>query len=186
MTARAARLAPMLIAVVVVACAPTSSPSGTGSASVPAPATTPGPVGAGLGPLPGVEGFAYREQPGIIPGFVRGAEESLDGEAEVQIVEAAIASRADDEVAIIAFAFPGATDAQAVDYMARILDGMEDGFQAPAERGLDGEAYVMEFDGQTVVMAPWGHLDDSLVFLFFHGPTEATSDLAAAYLSAVE
>jgi hypothetical protein len=177
----------MLVAVLLVACGPSSSSSATDSASgPPAAANTPGPVGVGLGPLPGVEGFAYREQPGIIPGFVRGAEESLDGEAEVQVVEAAVASRGDDEVAVIAYAFPGATDAQAVDYMARILDGMEDGFQAAAERGLDGEAYVMEFDGQTVVMAPWGHLDDSLVFLFFHGPTEATSDLAAAYLSAVE
>ena len=177
----AVRVAPAVLAVLLAACGSPTTSTATG-----APASTPGPVGAGLGVLPGVEGFAYREQPGIVPGFAEGAAESLDGAAEVQIVEAAVASRDADEVAVIAFGFPGATDTQAVDYMARILDGMEDAFQAGAERGLDGEGYVINFDGQTVVVAPWGHIENNLVFLFFHGPTEATTDLAAAILNAVD
>jgi hypothetical protein len=181
-----ARVAAAALAVVLVACgsAVTSTDAGTGSG---APAGgTPGPVGAGLGALPGVEGFAYREQPRIVPGFVEGANESLAGAAEVQIGQAAIASRGEEEVAVITFGFPGETDAQAVDFMARVIDGMEQGFQAGAERGLDGEAYVMTFDGESVVVAPWGHIGGNLVFLFFRGPTEATHDLAGAILNAVD
>jgi hypothetical protein len=186
LTDLAARIAPAVLAILLVACGPAASPSADPGPATGAPAATPGPVGARIGVLPGVEGFAYREQPGIIPGFVAGARESLDGAAEVQIVQAAVASRDDEEVAVIAFAFPGATDTQAVDYMARILDGMEDGFQAGAERGLDGEAYVIAFDGQSVVVAPWGHIGNDLVFLFFNGRTEATQELAAAILNAVD
>jgi hypothetical protein len=182
----AARAAPILVALVLVACDSAANPSEEAVGSL-APALTPGPVGSGLGALPGVEGFAYRDQPAIVPGFVAGAEESLAGVAEVEIVQAAVASRGEDEVGVIAFSFPGAADTQAVDYMARILDGMEEGFQAPAERGLDGEAYVMTFQGQTVVMAPWGHTEDGqLVFLFFRGPTETTQQLAAAILNQVD
>jgi hypothetical protein len=184
----AARATPAVVAIALVACSSSpTTPTDLGGQSSQQPASTPGPVGSGLGALPGVEGFAYRDQPAIVPGFVAGAEESLAGAAEIEIVQAAVASRDDDEVAIIVFGFPGATDAQAVDYMARILDGMEDGFQAGAERGLDGEGYVINFDGQTVVVAPWGHVEGGeLVFLFFHGPTEAATDLAAAILNAMD
>jgi hypothetical protein len=185
------RIAVAVLSLVLVACGATAtstdaeSDPGTGASGV--PAATPGPVGARLGVLPGVEGFAYRDQPGIVPAFVAGAEESLQGAAEIRILQAAIASRDDEEVAIIAFGFPGADDAQAVDYMARILDGMEDGFQAAAERGLDGEAYVMTFDGQSVVVAPWAHTEDGeLIFLFFSGPTEATQQLAATILNQLD
>lgn len=179
-----ARVAPAVFAAALVACgsAATSTDPATSTATS---AATPGPVGAGLDPLPGVEGFAYRVQPGIVPGFLEGAEESLAGAAEPEIVQAAVASREGDEVAVIAFGFPGATDAQAVDYMARILDGMEDAFQAGAERGLDGEAYVMTFEGRSIVLAPWARTE-YLVFLFLNGPTEATTDLAAAILNAVD
>jgi hypothetical protein len=180
----AARAVPALLAVTLVACGTT--PGLSDSASGSNAAATPGQVGAGLGPLPGVEGFAYREQPALVPGFAERVTASLGGTTEAQIVEAAVASRGEDEVAVIAFGFPGTTDAQAVDDMARVLDNMEQGFQAPAERGLDGEGYVMNFDGQMVVMAPWGHIDDELVFLFFHGPTEATQDLSAAILNATD
>jgi hypothetical protein len=185
-----ARAGLFILSLALVACGSaaksTGGPGATGEANQ-SPALTAGPVGAGHGALPGVEGFAYRDQPGIVPGFVAGAEESLEGAAEVRIVQASVASRDQDEVAIIAFSFPGATDAQAVDYMARILDGMEDGFQAPAQRGLDGEGYVMNFSGQTVVVAPWGHTEDSqLVFLFFHGPSEPTQQLAAAILNQLD
>jgi hypothetical protein len=185
LTTFGARVVPAIIAVTLVACGtdPASSNPGSGTN---VPDATPGAVGAGLGALPGVEGFAYREQPRLVPSFAEGVTESLEGAAEPQIFEAAVASRDHDEVAIIAYGFPGATDAQAVDDMARVLDGMEDGFQAAAERGLDGEGYVMNFNGQTVVMAPWGHIDDTLVFLFFHGPPEATQDLAGAILNATD
>lgn len=184
LTDLAVRVAPAVLAAVLVACGSpaTSTDSGTPTAT---PAATPGPVGAGLDPLPGVEGFAYRVQPGIVPGFLEGAEESLGGAAEPEIVQAAVASREGEEVAVIAFGFPGKTDTQAVDYMAGILDGMEDAFQAGAERGLDGEAYVLTFEGRSIVMAPWARTD-YLVFLFFNGPTEATTDLAAAILNAVD
>ena len=180
----AARVVPAILAVALVACGTTPSSSEPESGSF-APGT-PGPVGEGLGPLPGVQGFAYREQPALVPGFAQRVTASLGGTTEAQIVEAAVASRGEDEVAVIAFGFPGTTDAQAVDDMARVLDNMEQGFQAPAERGLDGEGYVMNFNGQMVVMAPWGHIDDQLVFLFFHGPTEATQDLSAAILNATD
>jgi len=180
----AARVVPAMLAVALVACGTSQGSSEPESGSF-APAT-PGPVGEGLGPLPGVEGFAYREQPALVPGFAQRVTASLGGTTEAQIVEAAVGSRGEDEVAVIAFGFPGTTDAQAVDDMARVLDNMEQGFQAPAERGLDGEGYVMNFNGQMVVMAPWGHIDDQLVFLFFHGPTEATQDLSAAILNATD
>jgi hypothetical protein len=183
-----ARVTPAVLAVALVACGPaTSTDTQPDAEPSQAPALTPGPVGSGLGALPGVDGFAYRDEPGIVPAFVAGAEESLQGAAEVRIVQAALASRGDDEVAVIGFGFPGVSDSQAVDYMARVLDGMEDGFQAPAQRGLDGEGYVMTFDGQTVVVAPWGHTEDGeLIFLFFSGPTEATQQLAAAILNQVD
>jgi hypothetical protein len=181
----AARLAIALLAVALAACG-TSTPSADDGSSSQPPAATPGPVGSGIGVLPGVEGFAYREEPGIVPGFVDGVDDSLEDGPDVEIVGAAIASRGDDEVSVIAFGFPGvADDAQAVDYFAQVIDTMEDAFQAGAERGLGGEAYVMTAEGQSIVMAPWGRTD-YLVFLFFRGPTEATQDLAGAILNAVD
>ena len=185
LTRIAARGVPALLAIALVACGTTSGSSASATGSN-AAAATPGPVGTGLGALPGVQGFAYREQPALVPGFAERVTASLGGSTEAQVFEAAVASRGEDEVAVIAFGFPGTTDAQAVDDMARVLDNMEQGFQAPAERGLDGEGYVMNFNGQMVVMAPWGHIDDQLVFLFFHGPTEATQDLSAAILNATD
>ena len=181
----AAPIAATALAIVLAACGQAATSADPGNGASRAPALTPGPVGSGLGALPGVEGFAYRDQPDIVPGFVAGAEESLAGATEIRILQAAVASRDDEEIGIIAFGFPDADDTQAVDYMARILDGMEDGFQAAAERGLDGEAYVMNFQGQSVVIAPWGHTEGGeLIFLFFRGPTEATQQLAAAILNA--
>jgi hypothetical protein len=187
LTDLAARSAPALLAIALVACGASPTPSDAGPTASRGPALTPGAVGEPFGALPGVEGFAYRDEPGIVPGFVAGAEESLAGAAELRILQAAVASRDQEEVAIIAFGFPGAPDAQAVDYMARILDGMEDGLQAAAQRGLDGEAYVMTFEGQSVVVAPWAHTQDGqLIFLFFRGPTQATQELAAAILNQVD
>jgi hypothetical protein len=179
-----ARVAPAILVILLGACGTPATPSDPGDPTIP-PDTTPGPVGTGLGAFPGVEGFAYREEPGIVPGFVEGAEESLAGAAELAIVQAAVASRGEDEVSMIAFGFPGADDTQAVDYFARITDGLEDALQAGAERALDGEAYVLTSEGRSVVLAPWGRTDH-LVFLFFAGPTETTQDLAAAILNAVD
>jgi hypothetical protein len=181
----AARLVPAALAMLLVACGPAASTDAPAT-STGAPAATPGPVGGALAPLPGVEGFAYRQAPQIVPGFVDGADESLAGAAEVEVIQAAIASRGDDDVSVIAFGFPTAgTDTQAVDYFARIVDGIEDGMQVGAERGLDGEAYILTSEGRTTVLAPWARTD-FLVFLFLNGPTEATQDLAAAILNAVD
>lgn len=180
----AARVAPAILAILLVACGTSATSSEPGDPTIP-PDTTPGPVGSGLGAFPGVEGFAYREEPGILPGFVEGAEESLAGAAELAIVQSGVASRGDDEVSMIAFGFPGAEDTQAVDYFARIIDGLENALQVGAERGLDGEAYVLTSEGRSVVLAPWGRTDH-LVFIFFAGPTETTQDLAAAILNAVD
>ena len=182
----AARIAALALAVALAACGTTTPSDSDGGGGSGAPATTPGPVGSGLGLLPGVEGFSYRQEPAIVPGFLDGANESLGGDVEVEISQAAIASRGDDRVSVIVFGFPGAADdIHAVDDMAKIIDGMEDGFQAPAERGIDGEAYVLTREGQSIVVAPWGHTDH-LVFLFFEGPTEAASDIASAILNAVD
>ena len=187
---RLAAPAAALVAVLLAACgtAATSSPSSQPGSSDPVlpPGSSPGPVGAGIGALPGVEGFAYREEPGIVPGFVAGAEESVAGASDVRILQAAVASRGDEEVSVIAFGFSGADDTQAVDYLARVIDGLEDALQTGAERGLDGEAYVLDAQGRSTVLAPWGRVDDELVFLFFNGPTEPTQELAAAILNAVD
>lgn len=183
--ALAARVAPALLAILLVGCGTTTTSTEPGPATIP-PDTTPGPVGSGLGAFPGVEGFAYREEPGIVPGFAEGLEESLDGTGASRIVDAAVASRGTDEVAMIAFAFPGADDTQAVDFFARVVDGLEDALQAGAERSLDGEAYVLTSEGRSIVMAPWGRTDDQLVFLFLNGPTQATQELAGAILNAVD
>jgi len=180
----AARVVPAILAILLVACGTPATSSAPGDATIP-PDTTPGPVGSGLGAFPGVEGFAYREEPGIVPGFVEGAEQSLAGAAELAIVQAAVASRGEAEVSVIAFGFPGVEDTAAVDSFARVIDGLEDALQAGAERGLDGEAYVLTSEGRSVVMAPWGRTEH-LVFLFLAGPTEATQDLAAAILNAVD
>jgi hypothetical protein len=186
-SAFAARVVPVLVLAVALAACGTPPPStDDGGPSSGQPVATPGPVGGELGVLPGVEGFAYREEPAIVPGFLDGVNESIEGAADVEVLEAAVASRGDDEVSVIAFGFPGATDdTQAVDYMARVVDGLEDALQVGAERGLDGEGYVLTTEGQTVVMAPWGRTE-YLVFLFFRGPTDATQDLAAAILNAVD
>jgi hypothetical protein len=182
----AARFAPAALAICLAACATATTSTDDSSTSSQPPAATPGPVGSGVGVFPGVEGFAYRQEPAIVPGFVEGVDESLEGVADVEIVDAAIATRDDDEVSVIAFGFPGAADdPQAVGYFAQVIDTMEDGFQAGAERRLGGEAYVMTSEGRSIVMAPWGRTD-YLVFLFLQGPTEATQDLAGAILSAVD
>jgi len=174
-------LTPILaIATVVFLAACTSATTTTASAGSAVPVAA-GP-GEALGNLPGVEGVSYRAEDGGVPGFLAGANETLDGDAEVRIVQAAVATRGSDEVSLIAFAFPGATDSAAVGFFGRVLDGMEDGFGAGSQRGLGGGAYVMTGDGQSVVMGPWGRSSDELVFLFALGPSGITEQLAAAIL----
>jgi hypothetical protein len=131
-----------------------------------------------------VEGFAYRSESGGVPGFLAGAEETLGDEVEVVIVQATVAERGDDEVSLIAFGFPGASDTQAVDYFARIIDDMEDGFGAASQPFLGGDGYVMSGERQTAVLAPWGRTDGDLVFLFALGHPGATEELVTAILDA--
>jgi len=171
---------PALAAILILAGCTTATPTTT--VSVGSPVAVAAPPGEALGSLPGVEGFSYRAEDGAVPGFLAGANETLDGDAEVRIVQAAVATRGSDEVSLIAFGFPGTTDAAAVDFFARVVDGIEDGFQAGSQRGLGGAAYVMSANGQSVVLAPWGRTDGSLVFLFAHGPTGVTEQLSAAIL----
>jgi len=170
----------LAIAAITILAACTAATPASGSAGPPVPAGAA--PGEALGALPGVEGFSYRTEDGAVHGFLAGANETLDGEAEVRIVQAAVATRGSDEVSLIAFGFPGATDAAAVDYFARVLDDMEDGFGAGSQRGLGGGAYLMTGDGQSVVLGPWGRTDGDLVFLFALGPTGITEQLAAAIL----
>ncbi len=179
-------LRPMLgIAAIAIlaACSSPGAPAGSPSAS--ASITLAASPGERLGALPGVEGFAYRASSVDVPGFVEGANATLDGDAEVEIIQASVASRGDDDVSVIAFTFPGADDTQSIDYFARVIDDMEDGLQAGSERGLGGSAYLITAHGQTVVLAPFGRAD-SLVFLFLAGPVGPTEDLATAILDAEE
>jgi hypothetical protein len=151
----------------------------------PASAIPPSSPGEALGVFPGIDGWAYRVEPATVPGFLRGVEETLGADVDTEIGLAAVASRGEDEVSLIAFGFPGADDTQSVDYFARVLDDMEDGFQAGSQRGLGGDAYLMTAEGRTTVLAPFvrspaGHL----VFLFAFGPQGPTEELAGAILSA--
>lgn len=163
----------------LAACSPTASPTATPIPSL-VPVASPGEA---LGALPGVEGYQYTLDLNSIPGFLANTRESIGDEVEVQIIQSAIASSETGDVSVIAFGFPGATDEQAVDYFARVLDKMEDGFGAGSERGLDDRAYLMRRDGRTVVLAPWGRLD-YLVFLFAVGPTDTTEDVVTGILDA--
>ena len=171
-----------ILAITLLAACTSAGPTTT--ASVGSPVAVAAPPGEPLGALPGVEGFAYRAESGGVPGFLAGAEETLGKDVDVSIVQATVANRGDEEVSLIAFGFPGATDTEAVDHFAAILDDMEDGFQAGSERGLGGEAYVMTGNGQTVVLAPWGRTSDHLVFLFALGHAGATEELVTAILDA--
>lgn len=163
----------------LAACSATASPTATPIPSL-VPVASPGEA---LGALPGVEGYQYTLDLNSIPGFLANTRESIGDEVEVQIIQSAIASSETGDVSVIAFGFPGATDEQAVDYFARVLDKMEDGFGAGSERGLDDRAYLMRRDGRTVVLAPWGRLD-YLVFLFAVGPTDTTEDVVTGILDA--
>lgn len=175
-------LRPMLAALVVAvlaACSATASPTATPLPSL-VPFASPGDP---LGAFPAVEGLGYRLDLDSIPGFVANTRESVGEGVEVQIIQSAIASTEDGDVSVIGFGFPGANDEQAVDYFARVLDKMEDGFGAGSQRGLDDRAYLMRADGRTVILAPWGRLD-YLVFLFALGPTETTEDVVTGILDA--
>jgi hypothetical protein len=145
------------------------------------PAVSPGEA---FGAFPGVEGFAYRLATGHVPGFLAGVQATLGDQVEIEIGQAAAATRGDEEVALVAFSFPGTDDAQAVDFFARVLDDMEDGFQAGAQRGLGGEAYVMTANGQTAVLTPWARAGQDLIFLFIAGPEGVTEELATEILEA--
>ena len=173
-----------LVAVAILAaCSSIAAPSD--STGVDPSGPTAASPGDPFGSFPGVDGFGYAAP--MVSGverFETAANASLGDDQRVQIVDAAIASRGDDDVLAIAFGVPGTTDEEAVDAFARILDGMEDGFQAGSERGLGGSAYVMTNDEETVVLGPWGRTDDALVFLFAVGPTGATQDFASAILNA--
>lgn len=169
----------LLVAAVLVACSATGTPEPTSAPSL-VPLASPGDP---LGALPGVEGIGYRLDLDSIPGFVANTRDSIPEGAEVQIIQSAIATTDSGNVSVIAFGFPGATDQQAVDYFARVLDKMEDGFGAASQRGLGGRAYVMRDGERTVVLAPWGRLD-YLVFLFAVGPTETTEDVVTGILDA--
>lgn len=171
-----------LVAVAILAaCASTATPTGSTGADPSGP--TAASPGEPFGTFPGVDEFGYTA-PTVagVERFETAANESLDGEHQVQIVDAAIASRGEEDVLAIAFSVPGTTDEEAVDAFARILDGMEDGFQAGSERALGGSAYVMTNENETVVIGPWGRTDD-LVFLFAVGPTGTTQDYASAVLN---
>lgn len=162
---------------VLAACGSPAEPS-TSASAIP-----PSSPGEAFGVFPGVEGWAYRVEPGTVPGFVRGVEETLGQDVETEIGLAAVASRGDDEVSLIAFGFPGVEDSIAVDHFARVLDDMEDGFQAGSQRGLGGDAYLMKADGRTTILAPFvrspaGHL----VFLFAIGPDGPTEELVGSIL----
>ena len=169
----------LLTAAALAACSATASPTATQIPSL-VPIASPGEA---LGALPGVDGYQYTLDLNSIPGFLANTRESIGEEVEVQIIQSAIASSETGDVSVIAFGFPGATDEQAVDYFARVLDKMEDGFGAGSQRGLDDRAYLMRRDGRTVVLAPWGRLD-YLVFLFAVGPTETTEDVVTGILDA--
>lgn len=180
-TTRAAWQAKLaLVAIALLSACSAAPPTGSEATASEVPVAA-GP-GEPLGALPGVDGVSYRAEDGAVPGFLEGANETLAGAAEVRIVQAAIATHGSEQVSLIAFAFPGAADAAAVDYFARVLDGMEDGFGAGSQRGLGGGAYVMTGDGQSVVLGPWGRTAGQLVFLFATGPSGITEQLAAAIL----
>jgi hypothetical protein len=166
---------------ILAACSSIAAPTGSDAASPSGPIfASPGDA---FGSFPGVDGFGYvaPAAPGV-ERFIDAANASLDADRQIEVVDAALATRGEDEVLAIAFGVPGTTDEEAVDAFARILDGMEDGFQAGSQRGLGGSAYVMSAAGETVVLGPWGRTDDYLVFLFSVGPTGATEDFASAIL----
>lgn len=163
----------------LAACSATASPTASPIPSL-VPFASPGDA---LGALPGVEDYGYRLDLDSIPAFVANTRESIGGEVDVQIIQSAVARHETGDVSVIAFSFPGVNDEQAVDYFARVLDKMEDGFGAGSQRGLEDRAYLMRADGRTVVLAPWGRLEN-LVFLFAVGPTETTEDLVTGILDA--
>jgi hypothetical protein len=159
-------------AALLAACGSTATPTPSPSSFVGAPV------------LPEVEGFTYRPAGTAASVFVDSATATLEGVADVQIVQAAVGRRDDEaEVLTIVFSFPGTGDTQSVDYMARVLDGLEDGFQAGSERTTDGDAFVIRTEDETLIMAPWGRLGGDLVFLFALGPHEATEQLANGILN---
>ncbi|MDQ2674353.1 MAG: hypothetical protein M3Y40_06825 [Chloroflexota bacterium] len=169
-----------LAAVTFLAACGTSATSAVPVASIP-----PSSPGEALGVFPGIEGWSYRVEPATVPGFLRGVQETLGDQVQTEIGLAAIATRGDDEVSLIAFGFPGADDTTSVDYFARVLDDMEDGFQAGSQPTLGGDAFLMTAEGRSTIMAPFvrspaGHL----VFLFAFGPQGPTEELAAAVLAA--
>ncbi len=166
-----------IAAVLLLAACGSTEPSP--SPSIP-PAASPGEA---FGAFPGVQGFAYRLVTGHVPGFLAGVQATLGDQVDIEIGQAAAATRGDEEVALIAFSFPGTDDAQAVDLFARVLDDMEDGFQAGAQRGLGGDAYVMTANGQTAVLTPWARAGEDLIFLFIAGPEGVTEELASAILA---
>jgi len=174
----------IIVATSLAAC---SAASPTAS---PAPSLIPfASPGDPLGAFPAVEGVAYTLDLNSIPSFVANTRESVGEDVEIQVIQSAIASRTTGDtgetgdVSVIGFGFPGATDAEAVDYFARVIDRMEDGFGAGSRRGLGGRAYVMQADGRSAVLAPWGRLD-YLVFLFALGPTDTTEEVVTAILDA--
>jgi len=184
MTRRATRFSlPATFAVaaltILAACNSTNAPSAAPSVE---PNASPGEA---LGAFPGIDGFSYRLETGTVPGFVQGVRETLGDQVGVEIGQAAIATRDDDEVSVIAFGFPGTDDTQGIDFFARVLDGMEDGFGAGSQRGLGGDAYLMTANGRTTVLAPWGRAADGhLIFLFAFGPTGTTEELVTGILDA--
>ena len=163
-------------AIAVLGACGSTSPSG--AASVEAVASP----GEALGAFPGVEGFSYRLETDV-GGFLLGVQDTLGDQVDVEIGQAVVATRGEEQVSLIAFGFPGTSDTQAVDFFARVLDDMEDGFQAASQRGLGGDAYLMRIEGQTLVLAPWGRTEH-LIFLFALGPEGTTEELAAALLDA--
>lgn len=178
-------LAPLTLLLVLSACgsSPTPSPSQVAVPTIPPSLMAAASPGEPLGALPAVEGVGYRTELSGIAGFIGNAKESIGDDVEIEIVQSVIATHGDEAIPIIAFGFPGATDAEAVDHFGRIIDKMEDGFGAGSQRGLDGRAYVMTSDDRSVVLAPYGRLD-YLVFLFAHGPAGATEEVMTGILDA--
>jgi hypothetical protein len=175
MTIRAARTRFALLGLLVLAATVTACGADASGEAAPS---------GGSRVLPPVEGFEYRVAGNAVSVFADSARDTLGGSVEVALLDAVFATRGGDAVLTIAFGFPGTSDEQAVDNMARILDGLEDGFQAGSQPALGGKAYMIQAaDNQTIVMGPWGRSNGDLVFLFTLGPDQATRDLADAILT---
>jgi hypothetical protein len=193
---RSSALVLISFALITACAAPDGSPLPAGPTASAAPPTlndSPTPAPAGPTGAPGssavsglfqpVAGFTFEPAPaGVVEGFEAAAAASMGDAGAIGDAQGAQAVRSGSEpVTVVAFTLIPSGEASEDELLAEVMGAMAGG--AGGEWTPDPElgVFVLETDGSTSVIGPWGTVVGGTVYLFATGaPGSPVKDVARA------